>query len=290
MVLSIKFITMNYSKTIKYLLLISVVAFFASCSKDEDIAPVNELENLQLATTITNDQHKIELYTANGKFQTGYNAIFLQIKKTDGSLVNKSTVTWTPVMRMMSLSHSCPYSTISMKENAQSTYAGYIVFQMAGSDLEPWDLTLNYTVNGTSYTAKSNIKVTAAPKRVVESFQGSDGKRYVIAMVKPVNPKVATNDMTALVYRMESMMNFVPVSGYTVKIDPRMPGMGNHGSPNNIDLTHSADGRYSGKLSLTMTGYWKINLQLLDSSQNVLKGEEVTSSNESSSIYFELEF
>lgn len=281
---------MNYLKILKYILLLSVVAFFGSCSKDEDITPVNELESLQLVTTITNDQHKIELYTANGKFQTGYNAIYFQIKNADGSLVNNATATWTPVMRMMSLSHSCPYSSISKKENAQSTYAGYIVFQMAGNDMEPWELSLNYTVNGTSYTAKANVQVTAAPKRVVETFQGSDSKRYVLAMVKPENPKVASNDMTALVYRMETMMNFVPVTGYKVKIDPRMPGMGNHGSPNNVDLTQGADGMYHGKLSLTMTGYWKINLQLLDASQNIVKGEEVTGSNESSSIYFELEF
>lgn len=281
---------MNHLKSLSYILLLFVVTFFGSCSKDGVIKPLNELESLQLVTTITNNQHKIELYTANGKFQTGYNAIYFQIKNTDGSLINNATATWTPVMRMMSTSHSSPYSSISKKEKAQSTYTGYIVFQMPGNDMEPWELSLNYTVNGTSYTAKSNIHVTAAPKRVVETFLGSDNKRYVLAMVKPANPKVAANDMTALVYRMESMMSFVPVDGYRLKIDPRMPGMGNHGSPNNVDLTQGADGMYQGKLSLTMTGYWKINLQLLDASQNVVKGEEVSASNESSSIYFDLEF
>ncbi|WP_407492528.1 hypothetical protein [Elizabethkingia anophelis] len=195
-----------------------------------------------------------------------------------------------PVMQMMSMSHSCPYSTIGKKENAQSTYKGYIIFQMAGNDMESWELTINYKIDGNEYTAKNKIKVDATPKRVIESFQGSDGKRYVLAMVKPVNPIVGINDMEASVYRMETMMNFVPEENYKVKIDPRMPGMGNHSSPNNTDLTYSSAGMYQGKLSLTMTGYWKISLQLLDGSQNVIKGEEVTASNESSSIYFELEF
>lgn len=167
---------------------------------------------------------------------------------------------------------------------------GYIVFQMAGNDMEHWELTLNYDINGTSYTANSKIQVAAAPKRVSESFMGTDNSRYILALVEPASPIVGTNDMKALLYKMESMMKFVPVENYKVLIDPRMPGMGNHSSPNNIDLTDAGGGMYTGKLNLTMTGYWKINLQLLDNSGGVLKGEEVTETNQSSSIYFEIEF
>jgi len=76
-----------------------------------------------------------------------------------------------------------------------------------------------------------------------------------------------------------------------MNIDPRMPSMGNHSSPNNVNLTQSTlDNLYHGKLSLTMTGYWKINLQLLNALDEVIKGEEVTDSNPESSIFFELEF
>ncbi|UWX55354.1 hypothetical protein NYZ99_01880 [Maribacter litopenaei] len=67
--------------------------------------------------------------------------------------------------------------------------------------------------------------------------------------------------------------------------------MGNHSSPNNENLTFdSSTGKYKGKLSLTMTGYWKINLQLFNKQGDVLKGEPVTDENEASSLYFELEF
>jgi hypothetical protein len=81
------------------------------------------------------------------------------------------------------------------------------------------------------------------------------------------------------------------VNNYTIKIDPRMPSMGNHGSPNNVDLTQSTAGEmYNGKMSLTMTGYWRINLQLLNANQEVLKGEAITDEVTESSIYFEVEF
>jgi hypothetical protein len=70
-----------------------------------------------------------------------------------------------------------------------------------------------------------------------------------------------------------------------------MPGMGNHTSPNNTDLSfNSLDNFYYGDLSLTMTGYWKLNLKLMNTDDDVLKGEDVTDDNESSSLYLELEF
>src|SRR5690554_3145362 len=95
--------------------------------------------------------------------------------------------------------------------------------------------------------------------------------------------------MKAVLYRMEDMMTFPVVENYTITIDPRMPGMGNHSSPNNEDLTYqAAQKRYEGKLSLTMTGYWKINMKLLDENGEVLKGEDVTEDNPSSSLISKL--
>ena len=70
-----------------------------------------------------------------------------------------------------------------------------------------------------------------------------------------------------------------------------MPSMGNHSSPNNTDLTYSVlDNMYHGNLSLTMTGYWVLNLKLMDADNTLLKGEDVTPTNLQSSLYLELEF
>ena len=275
-------------KLLTLLFIASLVQLFSACS-DDDIV-VNELVDLQLAATFTNDFHSIEFYTSNGKFQTGYNAIFFQIKDQDGKLIKDATASFQPMMHMMGMTHSCPTSTIAKKEDAQSTYAGYIVFQMASNEMEYWELTLNYTINGQDYMAIKQIQVDDAAKRVVESFQASDEKRYIIALVQPAEPRVAVNDMEAVLYKMESMTSFLAVDDYKIKIDPRMPGMGNHSSPNNVDLVQNEGAVYTGKLSLTMTGYWKINLQLENGDGALLKGEAVTEANEGSSIYFELEF
>ncbi len=275
----------------KYAGLIMLVLFAMSCKKENaSINNTNETEGLTLVKTIANGTQSINLYAANGKLTVGYNKVFLQIKNADGSFVNNAQLSWKPLMQMMSMQHACPYSAITKVANTNSFYEGYIVFQMAGNATEYWELKLDYTIGSTAYTATSKIDVTSASKRNLVSFLGTDNARYIVALVSPTNPKVAVNDMQAMVFKMQDMMTFPVVDGYTVKIDPRMPGMGNHGSPNNVHLTQNANKIYAGKLSLTMTGYWKINLQLANATGTVVKGEEVTSANEGSSIYFEVEF
>ncbi len=269
---------------ITYLVVISLL--LTGCAKEE-ITP-DPLQGLSLAATLQNTTHKIALYTPDGRFQTGYNPVTLKITDQQGNTAENAAITWSPVMHMHSMSHGCPASVVSSLQNG--LYQGYLVFQMASNESEYWALTLNYTLNGTKYTVTEKIPVTGSAKRVTESFQGSDGNRYVVALTEPVSPKVGVNDIKALIYRMENSMTFTPVKGYRLKTDPRMPGMGNHSSPNNTDLTSGGTEFYEGTLSLTMTGYWKINLQLEAPGGQVVKGEAVSESNPPSSIFFEIEF
>jgi len=269
---------------------IAAITLFISCKKENTIIP-NDTDGLVSAKSISNATHNIIFYTQNGKFQQGYNKIFFQIKNLDGSLVTNATANWKPLMHMTSMQHACPYSSVSKSANSNSLYEGFIVFQMAGNSTEYWDLTIEYTINNITYTATERIDVEAVTKKNVLSFKGSDNVSYVLAMVAPSNPKVATNDMEAMLFKKETMISYPVVNNYTIKIDPRMTSMGNHGSPNNVDLKQtSLNGSYFGKLSLTMTGYWKINLQLENESGTILKGEPVTATQESSSIFFEIEF
>jgi hypothetical protein len=271
---------------------LALLAIFASCSSDNDeTVTINELDGLTKIQEITNDTHVIELYSASGVLQQGHNAISLRIKnKTTNEYEKNATVSWAPLMHMMSMQHACPYSAVTKTSGKETLYNGYIVFQMAQNDTEYWSLKINYSINGTAYSVDETISVPASAKRRVTSFTGTDGTKYVLALIEPTSPKVAVNDIKMGVFKMENMMNFPIVNNYTVKIDPRMPSMGNHGSPNNVNLTQSTDLLYNGKLSLTMTGYWKINLQLLNSANEVLKGEEITDATTASSIYFEVEF
>ncbi|REG98570.1 hypothetical protein [Flavobacterium aquicola] len=271
--------------------IICIALTFGSCSSDDTAPTVNELEGLTKFKEITNTNHTIELYS-HQPVQQGYNEISLKIKdNASGKYIQNAAISWLPLMHMKMITHSCPKSAIETAGTSGTVYKGTIVFQMAQNATEYWDLKIDYSINGTAYTATSIIDVPASAKQRVTSFTGTDNVKYILAYAEPHHPKVALNEMTVGLYKMESMMDFSVVDNFKIKIDPRMPSMGNHGSPNNVDLTQAAaDKLYHGKMSLTMTGYWKINLQLLNANNEVLKGEAITESVPASSIYFELEF
>ena len=282
-------------KTIFALLAMALLVISCRTSDDDPIDAVNpntEIEGLLKIKEITNDTHVIELYSKSGAINLGYNDIKLRIKnKSTNQYEKDAAITWKPMMHMTSMMHSCPNSAVQKVTTDGSLYSGYIVFQMPGNATEYWDLKIDYTIGTNTYTVTTVIYVPVEAKKTVNSFMGSDNVKYVVAYIEPKSPKVALNDMILGVWKMQDMMNFPVVDGYTVKIDPRMPGMGNHSSPNNVNASQSAAGKmYNGKLSLTMTGYWKINLQLAKADGTILKGEEITDANPASSIFFEIEF
>lgn len=283
-------------KTIKILFVtILFSSIFISCSDDTDepiIIDENPLAELNMLTSLKANGHEIEVYSEQSQFTIGYNELFFRIKdEATDTYVSDASISMMPMMHMTEMMHSCPKSAISKTDNA-SVYKGFAVFQMPGNADEYWDLSLEYGIADGTFEAKERIEVKLPTdgKRRVASFMGADDSRYVVAMM-PITPKVAINDFSAMVFKMENMMSFPAVENYKIAIDPRMPGMGNHSSPNNEDLSYdSVSGMYMGKLSLTMTGYWKINLKLMNEADAVLKGEAVTEENESSSLFFEIEF
>ncbi|TRX38883.1 hypothetical protein FNW52_02230 [Flavobacterium sp. ZT3R18] len=276
----------------KSILLLFTVLAFASCSSDATEPTVNELDGLTKFKEITNTTHTIELYKHMGGLVQGFNEIAFRIKdNSTGQYVKNAKASWMPVMHMTSMTHSCPKSEIKKASAEGTLYEGYIAFQMAQNATEYWDLKIDYAINGTAFTAISVIDVPASAKRTITTFKGTDGVKYIVAYAEPHHPKVAVNDIEVAIFKMQDMMTFPVVDNFKLKIDPRMPSMGNHSSPNNVDLTQSvAGGLYKGKMSLTMTGYWKINLQLLNANNEVLKGEAITDAVPASSIYFEIEF
>ncbi|MFC6269105.1 hypothetical protein [Frigoriflavimonas asaccharolytica] len=282
--------------SLKSIFAVLAMAFLViSCrtsDSEEIIVPTSETEGLVLIKEVTNSTHKIELYSQTGTTKQGYNDIKIRIKNLASSEYEKNaSITWTPLMHMTSMMHSCPRSTIQKVTADGSLYSGYIVFQMPENTSEYWDLKIDYTIGTTTYTATTGVSVPAATKQVVTSFKGTDNVQYVVAYVDPKTPKVAINDMVVGVWKTQDLMTFPMVDGYIVKLDPRMPGMGNHSSPNNVNLTQTSAGNlYNGKLSLTMTGYWKLNLQLAKADGTILKGEEIAGTVTESSMYFEIEF
>ena len=279
----------------KYIIPILFVALFAtSCSTDDDdnTSILNEIEGLTKIQELTNATHTIELFNDSGQFRTGYNAISIRIKdNVTSDYIENATMSWMPMMQMPSMQHSCPNSDIAKGLGKDTVYEGFIVYQMTNLDGSGWSLTVDYTIDNVDYSVSDTITVLQNENQNVASFIGTDDVRYILALIEPSSPKIAINNLMVGLFKMENMMSFPVVEDYTIELDPRMPGMGNHSSPNNTDLSYNmADHMYHGNLSLTMTGYWVLNLKLLDAENTILKGEDVTEENTQSSLYLELEF
>lgn len=264
--------------------------FMFSCKKEA--LPVDETEGLVKVQEISNDTNIVELYTQTGSLAVGYNDVFLRIKdKTTSMYKTDAIINWNPLMHMMSMTHSCPKSPIAKVAGKTSLYKGYLVFQMPENTDERWTLSFDFQSGGLSSSVMDTVSVQNTANKRVSVFTGSDSKKYIVALAAPANPAVAVNDLIIGLFKMESMMSFPSVTDFTIEMDPRMPGMGNHTSPNNVNPVFSAsDNLYHGKLSLTMTGYWKLNLMVKNAASEVVKGEAVTVSNESSSLFLEVEF
>ena len=279
-----------------YILPILIISLLTtSCSSDDDSDDnkmLNEIEGLTKIQELANATHTIELFNTTGQFKTGYNAIHIRVKdNTTSTYLEHASLSWMPMMQMPTMQHSCPNSEITKVLEKDTVYEGFLVFQMTNTDGSGWSLTVNYTVDDIEYTANSTITVVQNENQNITSFMASDANRYIIAMVEPKDPKIAINNLKVALYKMESMISFPEVTDYKIALDPRMPGMGNHSSPNNTDLSYNtAEKMYHANLSLTMTGYWVLNLKLLNSENEVLKGENVTDDNPQSSLYLELEF
>lgn len=262
------------------------VGLLASCSQDADPVPADELEGLTLITSVVKENRTVELYSVTGKLTTGYNEIFFRVKNPDSSMVaNNVKATWTPNMKTADSTFSSPASAVVPRAGTSSLFGGFIIFPAAGSGEGHWELTISYNSGG-NFSLTGEIPVEAAPKRVVESFEAKDGQKYIIAMIDPAKPEPGDNVISALLYRLKSASDYEAVSGYRIKIEPRMT-TASQGSSNNVDLTLK-DGVYQGKVNLAATGNWRINLQLENDKGEIVKGEPVSGSVTGSSIYFEI--
>lgn len=281
---------------LKYIIPILLLSLFTTaCSDDDDddTPPIiNEVEGLIKIQEISNSTYTVELFNEVGMFYTGYNKVSMRVKdNATNTYLENVDMSWMPMMQMPTMQHSCPKSSIVKANDKNTVYEAYVVYQMTNSDGSGWSLTLEYAINGKEFKDTDTITVMQSQKQNVTSFMGSDEIRYIIAMIEPVNPKIAINDLKVGLFKMENMMTFPEVANYKIALDPRMPGMGNHTSPNNTDLSfNSTDKMYYADLSLTMTGYWVLNLKLINDQDTLLKGEDVTDTHEKSSLYLELEF
>lgn len=258
------------------------------CSAEEALNTYNFLKTVKLIPELSTEidgKYNVYVYTKTGSFHTGYNEIyFVSTKKETGNYIKELTVTGhTPLMFMskMNMYHSTPVSEKSRIVNYDylAVKRVWVSFLMNTSENGSWTYSYEVDVLGkTGGVEKKDIVVNALPDGQVwlKSFKVGDDT-FFLSLVNPTDWKTGTNTIKAYVSKKSNPITTpyaLAAETFTVDIDPRMPDMGNHTSPNNTPLVKQEDGSYQGTINLTMTGLWRIHLKVKDSEGNIVAGGE----------------
>jgi hypothetical protein len=267
------------------------------CSAEEALQVykfLNTVEIIPELSTVVDNQYNVFAYSKTGSFHTGYNEIFfVATKKKNGNYIKNFDITGlTPLMHMvkMDMYHSTPVGpdAASFNNGYLAVKRGWVSFLMNTSEAGSWTLSYDVqVVDSKQSVVEKDITVSALPEGQswLKSFKvGND--TYYLSLVNPNEWQTGTNDIRAYVSK-KSATATIPYAQasetFTIDIDPRMPDMGNHTSPNNTPLLKQNDGSYKGSINLTMTGLWRIHLTVKDQQGNIVAGGE-----ELSSLYWDV--
>ena len=271
------------------------------CSAEEALQVYRFLQTVKIVPELTTEidgKYNVYAYTKTGTFHTGYNEIFfVATKKSTGNYIKNFELTnLTPLMHMvkMDMYHSTPVgpAAASFNDGYLAVKRSWVSFVMNTSEAGSWTLSYDAQVLGSKGgIEKKDIVVNALPEGQVwlKSFK-IDSDTYYLSLVNPIDFKTGTNEIQAYVSKKSEKATNpyqVATETFTVDIDPRMPDMGNHTSPNNTSLVKQADGSYLGTINLTMTGLWRIHLTVRDAQGNVVAGGD-DQSDGYSSLYWDV--
>jgi hypothetical protein len=271
------------------------------CSAEEALQVYKFLQtvkNIPELSTVIDDKYNVFAYSRTGTFHAGYNEIyFVATKKKNGNYIKNFDVTdLTPLMLMtkMNMQHSTPtgVGAKSFNNDYLAVKRSWVSFIMSSSDAGSWTLSYNVSVLGANGgIGATDITVDALPQgqQWVKSFKAGD-QNYYVSLVNPSDWKTGSNAISAYISKKNSPATTpygLAEEQFVVEIDPRMPDMGNHTSPDNVALTRQTDGSYQGSVNLTMTGLWRIHFTVKDAQGNVVAGGDDLSDGYSS-LYWDV--
>lgn len=243
----------------------------------QTVKPVSEL------STEVDGLYNVWVYSKTGSLHKGYNDLYFVVtkKKTGNYVKNFDITNVTPLMNMvkMNMFHSTPVSS-SVETFDQTRLAvkhGWVSFLMNTSEAGTWAFSYDISVLGSKASvADKAITINALPdgQDWLKNFKVGDDT-FFLSLVNPTDWKTGENVIQAYISKKSNPITTpyaLASETFTVEIDPRMPDMGSHTSPDNQALTKQADGSYKGSINLTMTGLWRIHLTVKDAQGNIVAG------------------
>ena len=256
------------------------------CSAEEALQVYRFIQTVHIIPELRTEvdgKYDVWAYSKTGTLHRGYNDLYFVVtkKKTSNYVKNFDIKNFTPLMHMvkMDMWHSTPVggSFEVFDTTRPAVKHGWVSLLMNTSDAGNWQFSYDIEVLGSKggVTSKT-INVEALPEGQdwLKNFKvGND--TYFLSLVNPSDWKTGTNTIQAYISKKSTPATTpyaLATETFTIEIDPRMPDMGNHTSPDNTPLTKQKDGSYTGTINLTMTGLWRIHLTVKDAQGNVVAG------------------
>ncbi len=256
------------------------------CSAEEALQVYRFIQTVHIIPELRTEvdgKYDVWAYSKTGTLHRGYNDLYFVVtkKKTSNYVKNFDIKNFTPLMHMVKTDmwHSTPVggSFEVFDTTRPAVKRGWVSLLMNTSDAGNWQFSYDIEVLGSKggVTSKT-INVEALPEGQdwLKNFKVGDDT-YFLSLVNPSDWKTGTNTIQAYISKKSTPATTpyaLATETFTIEIDPRMPDMGNHTSPDNVALTKQQDGSYTGTINLTMTGLWRIHLTVKDSKGNVVAG------------------
>ena len=256
------------------------------CSAEEALQVYNFLQTVKIIpglSTVVDEKYNVFVYSKTGALHTGYNELyFVATKKKNGNYIKNYDIDGLkPLMLMvkMNMKHSTPVggSAETFDESRLAVKRTWVSFVMGTSEAGSWTLGYDANILGSKGGIEAaDITVGELPEgqQWLKSFK-VENDTYYLSLVNPTDWQTGKNVITAYVSKKNTPATTpygLAEEQFTIEIDPRMPDMGNHTSPDNVALAKQADGSYQGTVNLTMTGRWRIHLAIKDAKGNVVAG------------------
>ena len=271
------------------------------CSAEEALQVYKFLQtvhNIPELSTSVDGLYDVKVFSKTGTLHIGYNDLYFVVtKKKTGNYVKFFDIkNITPLMNMvkMNMWHSTPVGGALevLDTKRPAVKRGWVTLLMSTSEAGYWEFSYDIEVLGSKGRLEEkevNVKGLSEGQDWLKSFKvGND--TYYLSLVNPNDWATGQNAIQAYISKKSSPATTpyaVASETFTVEIDPRMPDMGNHTSPDNVALTKQPNGSYKGSINLTMTGLWRIHLTVKDAQGNVVAGGDDQKSG-FSSLYWDV--
>lgn len=264
-----------------YLYAVTIAVIFLTSCKKEVFNPTVEIDTTKTSRVkiseayIIGEATKVELWS-DSQISTGYQKFFVALyDSVSKKPITRSIVQILPIL-YEKVNGSIVISSVPV-ENPESFDATETLFECAAvfttptyGDLAFWKITIMVKKAGQDEFTEVQMPIFVKPAAFerVKTIDAADGSKLTITLVTPLNPRVGLNDLEFIINNTVDLFTYNFDNSHSVDIRVEIP-LKKISSSDNINPSYTSKGRYKGKVNFTMSGNWRINLNLLKNKKTV---------------------